>query len=237
MGMEERIRVFGYARVSTRYQHEDRQAAALEKVPVPKENIFIDKQSGKDFDRTQYRRLVATLRPNDVLYVKSIDRLGRNYHEILCQWRFLTKERKVDVAVLDMPLLDTRRGKDLLGTFVSDVVLQILSFVAENERDNILQRQKEGIAAAKARGVKFGRPRRRLPRNFHEIATKWRSGDVSGTAAAKACRMPLSSFRKYAKERFFERPSLLKESLKKRGRRRHVQSRPTLRSSLGTSRN
>lgn len=150
--------IYGYIRVSTREQNEDRQRLALAALPVPKENIYMDKQSGKDFERPQYRRLVRRLRRDDLLYVKSIDRLGRNYSEILEQWRMLTKEKGVDIAVLDMPLLDTRRGKDLMGTFLSDIVLQVLSFVAENERDNIRQRQAEGIAAAKARGVRFGRP-------------------------------------------------------------------------------
>ena len=143
--------IYGYIRVSTREQNEDRQRLALAALPVPKENIYMDKQSGKDFERPQYRRLVRRLRRDDLLYVKSIDRLGRNYSEILEQWRMLTKEKGVDIAVLDMPLLDTRRGKDLMGTFLSDIVLQVLSFVAENERDNIRQRQAEGIAAAKAR--------------------------------------------------------------------------------------
>ena len=141
--------IYGYIRVSTREQNEDRQRLALAALPVPEENIYMDKQSGKDFERPQYRRLVRRLRRDDLLYVKSIDRLGRNYSEILEQWRMLTKEKGVDIAVLDMPLLDTRRGKDLMGTFLSDIVLQVLSFVAENERDNIRQRQAEGIAAAR----------------------------------------------------------------------------------------
>ena len=161
--------IYGYIRVSTREQNEDRQRLALAALPVPKENIYMDKQSGKDFERPQYRRLVRRLRRDDLLYVKSIDRLGRNYSEILEQWRMLTKEKGVDIAVLDMPLLDTRRGKDLMGTFLSDIVLQVLSFVAENERDNIRQRQAEGIAAAKARGVRFGRPPLPLPDNFHML--------------------------------------------------------------------
>ena len=143
--------IYGYIRVSTREQNEDRQRLALAALPVPEENIYMDKQSGKDFERPQYRRLVRRLRRDDLLYVKSIDRLGRNYSEILEQWRMLTKEKGVDIAVLDMPLLDTRRGKDLMGTFLSDIVLQVLSFVAENERDNIRQRQAEGIAAAPGR--------------------------------------------------------------------------------------
>lgn len=149
---------YGYIRVSTREQNEDRQLIALREMSIPERNIFMDKQSGKDFNRPQYKKLVKKLKPDDLLYIKSIDRLGRNYEEIQNQWRMLTKESGIDIVVLDMPLLDTRRGKDLIGTFLSDIVLQVLSFVAENERTNIRQRQKEGIAAAKARGVKFGRP-------------------------------------------------------------------------------
>ena len=149
---------YGYIRVSSADQCEDRQCIALREAGVPDTHIYIDKQSGKDFNRPAYRRLIRKLKKDDLLYIKSIDRLGRNYEEILYQWRILTKEKGVDIVVLDMPLLDTRRGKDLMGTFLSDIVLQVLSFVAENERANIKQRQAEGIAAAKARGVRFGRP-------------------------------------------------------------------------------
>ena len=197
--MTDKGRIYGYARVSTARQNEDRQLQALKGAGVPSENIYIDKQSGKDFEREQYKKLLANLRPNDALYIKSIDRLGRNYREILVQWQTLTKELGVDVVVLDMPLLDTRRGKDLLGTFISDVVLQILSFVAENERANIRQRQREGIDAAKARGVKFGRPRRALPDNFKEIVALRRAGFLTEAAAAKEAGMPLSTFRTCAK--------------------------------------
>ena len=182
--------IYGYIRVSTREQNEDRQRLALAALPVPEENIYMDKQSGKDFERPQYRRLVRRLRRDDLLYVKSIDRLGRNYSEILEQWRMLTKEKGVDIAVLDMPLLDTRRGKDLMGTFLSDIVLQVLSFVAENERDNIRQRQAEGIAAAKARGVRFGRPPLPLPDNFHMLHQAWRGQKITLRQAARACGMP-----------------------------------------------
>ena len=150
--------IFGYIRVSSRDQNEDRQLIALKELAIPEKNIFIDKQSGKDFKRPQYRKMIRRVRKDDLLYIKSIDRLGRNYAEILEQWRILTKDKGIDIVVLDMPLLDTRRGKDLMGTFLSDIVLQVLSFVAENERTNIRQRQAEGIAAAKARGVRFGRP-------------------------------------------------------------------------------
>lgn len=148
---------YGYIRVSSRDQNEDRQRVALREAGVAEKDLFLDKQSGKDFERPQYKNLLHRLKKDDLLYVKSIDRLGRNYKEILEQWQFITKEKGVDIVVLDMPLLDTRRGKDLMGTFLADIVLQVLSFVAENERDNIRQRQAEGIAAAKARGVRFGR--------------------------------------------------------------------------------
>ena len=157
--------------------------------------IYIEKQSGKDFNRPQYKRLMRKLKRGDVLYIKSIDRLGRNYEEIQNQWRILTKEKGVDICVMDMPLLDTRRGKDLVGTFLSDIVLQVLSFVAENERTNIRTRQAEGIAAAKARGVKFGRPEKPLPDNFDACVRLWKSGTITGTEAARRCHMPLSSFR------------------------------------------
>ena len=181
--------------MSTREQNEDRQRIALKELGLEEQQIFLDKQSGKDFDRPQYRRLLKKLRPGDLLYVKSIDRLGRNYEEIQNQWRVLTKEKGVDICIVDMPILDTRRGKDLLGTFISDLVLQLLSFVAENERINIRQRQAEGIAAAKSRGVRFGRPPEPLPESFHGAFQRWKKGELTGTAAAKACGMPLSTFR------------------------------------------
>ena len=192
--------MYGYVRVSTREQNEDRQMRALYKIEVPRENIYMDKQSGKDFERPMYNRMVKRLQADDVIFVKSIDRLGRNYEGILEQWRFLTKEKKVDIVVLDMELLDTRRGKDLMGTFLSDVVLQILSFVAENERKNIRERQKEGIEAAKMRGVQFGRPKRDLPDNFEQICYQWRSGEILGKEAARLLSIPLSTFYGRAKE-------------------------------------
>ena len=161
--------VYGYIRVSSKDQKEDRQQIALKEVGVERLNIYVDKRSGKDFNRPQYKKMLRKLKKDDLLYIKSIDRLGRNYEEILQQWRILTKEKGVDIVVLDMPLLDTRRGKDLMGTFLSDIVLQVLSFVAENERTNIKQRQSEGIAAAKAQGIKFGRPPLPLPDNFYEV--------------------------------------------------------------------
>ncbi|MCM1213713.1 MAG: recombinase family protein [Lachnospiraceae bacterium] len=186
---------YGYIRVSSRDQNEDRQILALREQNIPEQNLFIDKQSGKNFERPAYKLMIQHIKQDDLLYIKSIDRLGRNYGEILEQWRILTKEKKVDIVVLDMPLLDTRHGKDLIGTFLSDVVLQILSFVAENERTNIRIRQAEGIAAAKARGVTFGRPPKPLPENFHQVYQQWKSEKITGIAAAMACGMPMSTFR------------------------------------------
>lgn len=186
--------VYGYIRVSTREQNADRQLLALRDAAIPGQNIFTDKQSGKDFNRPCYRQLVKKLKPGDLLYIKSIDRLGRNYEEIQRQWRVLTKEKGVDIVVLDMPLLDTRRGKDLVGTFLSDIVLQVLSFVAENERKNIRERQREGIEAAKLRGVNFGRPLKPLPENFEEACERWRAGEITGKEAARLCGMPYTSF-------------------------------------------
>lgn len=199
--------LYGYIRVSTKEQNEDRQILALKELSIPEKNLFMDKQSGKNFERPQYQKMVRKLKKDDLLYIKSIDRLGRNYSEILEQWRILTKEKGIEIVVLDMPLLDTRRGKDLMGTFLSDIVLQVLSFVAENERSNIRQRQAEGIAAAKARGVRFGRPPRPLPKNFHQIYRQWKNGKITGTAAAKICGMPLSTFRYHAE--IYEKAKLL----------------------------
>lgn len=187
--------VYGYVRVSSKDQNEDRQLIALREVGVQDKNIFVDKQSGKDFNRPKYKCLLKKLKSDDLLYIKSIDRLGRNYEEIQNQWRILTKDKKVDIVVLDMPLLDTRRGKDLVGTFLSDIVLQVLSFVAENERTNIKQRQAEGIAAAKARGVRFGRPPAALPENFYQVYQQWKAGRITGLEAARRCDMPMSTFR------------------------------------------
>ena len=185
---------YGYVRVSTREQNEDRQLIALQEMQIPIENIYIDKQSGKDFNRPRYRALLRKIRTGDILYIKSIDRLGRNYEEIIEQWRILTKEKKIDIVVIDMPLLDTRRGKDLMGTFLSDIVLQVLSFVAENERKNIRQRQKEGIEAAKLRGVKFGRPQKNMPQDFEMYAEMWNNGEITGTGAAERLGIPASTF-------------------------------------------
>ena len=195
-------KIYGYIRVSTREQNEDRQVIALREVGVPERNVYIDKQSGKDFKRPQYKKLLRKMKKDDLLYIKSIDRLGRNYEEILQQWRYLTKDKGIDIVVLDMPLLDTRRGKDLMGTFLSDIVLQVLSFVAENVRTNTKQRQAEGIAAAKAQGIKFGRPPLPLPDNFYEVHKAWRSKKITLKQAAEACNMPVGTF--YGKARKFE---------------------------------
>ena len=185
---------YGYVRVSSTDQNEDRQMIALRELGVEDRMIYVDKQSGKDFNRPQYRRLLRRLKKDDLLFIKSIDRLGRNYEEIQHQWRVLTKEKGIDICVLDMPLLDTRRGKDLMGTFLSDIVLQVLSFVAENERVNIRQRQAEGIAAAKKRGVRFGRPPKPLPENFYAVYRRWKGKEISVQQAARECGLPCSTF-------------------------------------------
>ena len=193
--------VYGYIRVSSKDQNEDRQLIAQRELGIPEDNIYIDKQSGKDFNRPRYRKLVRKIRKGDVLYIKSIDRLGRNYEEIIEQWRYLTKEKQADIVVMDMPLLDTRIGKDLIGTFLSDIVLQLLSFVAENERNNIRTRQAEGIRAAKQRGVRFGRPEITLPDNFEEVYLMYSRKEISLRKAAAAAQMPPSTFRKKALQR------------------------------------
>ncbi|WP_297997956.1 recombinase family protein [uncultured Phascolarctobacterium sp.] len=191
-------KVYGYVRVSSVDQNEDRQVLALNAVGVVKEAIYVDKQSGKSFARKQYQRLMKKLKAGDLLYIKSIDRLGRNYEEVQEQWRLLTKMKGVDICVIDMPLLDTRRSKDLLGTFIADLVLQVLSFVAQNERENIRQRQAEGIAAAKRKGVRFGRPQKPLPENFEEVQGRWQNGEITCREAAKLCNMSYGSFRRKA---------------------------------------
>ena len=201
----EDINIYGYMRVSSKEQNEDRQKIALTEMGVPEKNIYMDKQSGKDFERTQYKRLLRKLNENSVLYIKSIDRLGRNYGELNEQWRIITKEKKADIVVIDMPLLDTRREKNLLGTFISDVVLALLSYVAENERTNIKQRQAEGIAAAKARGVKFGTPPLPIPQNFYQMHKDWRAGKITIEEAAKACNMCPKTF--YSKAVKYEKSS------------------------------
>ena len=196
---------YGYVRVSSREQNEDRQLNALREMEIAKRNIFIDKQSGKDFERPQYKRLVRKVKREDLIYIKSIDRLGRNYSEIQEQWRFLTKEKGADIVVLDMPLLDTRRGKDLMGTFLSDIVLQVLSFAAENERTNIRQRQAEGIAAAKARGVRFGRPQINMPEYFGKTVRSWERKEITVEEAVRRCGVSESTFYRRLREYRAER--------------------------------
>lgn len=191
---------FGYIRVSTKDQNEARQLAALAEYHIPRSRLFIDKQSGKDFARPAYQKLLRRIKKSDVLFVKSIDRLGRNYDEILEQWRILTKKIGADVVILDMPLLDTRaRGEDLTGTFIADLVLQILSYVAETERENIRQRQAEGIAAAKARGVKFGREKKPLPNGFRETVLKWREKEITCQQALEQLDVSRSYFFNHVK--------------------------------------
>ena len=185
---------YGYVRVSTQEQNETRQLAAMRGFGVEGKNIVVEKMSGKDFRRPRYRKLVKALQPGDVLVVKSIDRLGRNYDEILEQWGVITKKRKAAIVVLDMPLLDTRQGRDLTGTLIADIVLQLLSYVAQTERENIRQRQAEGIAAAKARGVRFGPPPKALPDNFEQLRQAWRSKQMSLRTAAETCGLPRSTF-------------------------------------------
>ncbi len=193
-------RMYGYARVSTRVQKEDRQLAALMQFGVEKEHIVVEKQSGKDFDRPLYKGLLEKMRAHDVLVVKSIDRLGRNYEEILEQWAYLTKELGISIVVLDMPLLDTREGRDLTGTLVADIVLQLLSYVAQTERDFMRQRQAEGIEAAKARGVRFGRERIPMPVGFVDLAEDWWNGHVSAADAGKQMGVSRDTFLRRAKE-------------------------------------
>ncbi len=193
---------YGYVRVSTREQNEDRQIIAIKEMGVPEKNIFIDKMSEKNFERPQYKKLLRKLNENSVLYIKSIDRLGRNYMDLSEQWRIITKDKGADVVVIDMPILDTRKEKGLLGTFISDLILALLSYVAESEYRTIHQRQAEGIAAAKERGVKFGRPPIPLPENFYEIHREWRAKKITLKQAAESCNMPVGTF--YEKARKFE---------------------------------
>lgn len=192
--------IFGYARVSSADQNEERQITALRTVKVPKQNMYIDKQSGENFERPQYKRLIKRIKKGDLIYILSIDRLGRNYEEIQRQWRILTKEIGVDICVIDMPLLDTRNGKDLMGTFIADLVLQILSFVAQSERENIKKRQAQGIAAAKAKGVKFGRPSKPLPRDFKTIAEAWEQKKLPLAETLQVCGMSKATFYRKIKQ-------------------------------------
>lgn len=192
--------VYGYVRVSSHEQNEDRQMIALEKINIPSTNIFIDKQSGKDFERPAYKKLLARIKKGDLLYINSIDRLGRDYREIQQQWQQLTKGYGIDICVLDMPLLDTRNGKDLMGTFIADLVLQILSFVAENERINIRKRQEEGILAAKKRGVKFGRPEIEIPDDFGYYLRQFEKKNITLNDAINACNMSKTTFYRRRRE-------------------------------------
>ena len=201
--------IYGYARVSSREQNEDRQIIALKEIGVQEQNIFVDKQSGKNFDRPQYKKLIRKLKPDDLIYIKSIDRLGRNYNEILEQWKVITKGKSADLYIIDMPILDTRREKNLLGTFISDLVLTLLSYVAENERANIRQRQAEGIALAKARGVHFGRTPNPLPENFYDVYQQWKLKKLTIKQAALQCGMPQTTFFERAKA--FEKSTIPKD--------------------------
>lgn len=194
------MEVYGYMRVSSTDQNEDRQFIALREKSVDEKNIFMDKQSGKDFDRPQYKKLVRKLKPRDLLYILSIDRLGRNYEEIQSQWRVLTKEKGIDICVIDMPLLDTRQGKDLMGTFIADLVLQILSFVAQSERENIRKRQAQGIAAAKTKGVKFGRPEKAVPNDFGKLVSAWEKKKILLPEVLEQCDMSEATFYRRLRE-------------------------------------
>lgn len=197
--MEEK-RIYGYVRVSSTDQNEGRQMAAMSKIAVPPENIYVDKLSGKDFDRPRYKEMVRKLKEGDLLYILSIDRLGRNYEEIQKQWRIITKEKGTDICVIDMPLLDTRQGKDLMGTFIADLVLQILSFVAQNERENIKKRQAEGIAAAKEKGVSFGRPIKDVPDDFGQLVKHWEKKEMPLEEVLRQCDMSESTFYRRLRE-------------------------------------
>ena len=194
------MEIYGYVRVSSTDQNEDRQMLALKKQNIADKNIYIDKLSGKDFNRPAYKKLIKKLKSGDLLYILSIDRLGRNYEEIQNQWRVLTKKIGADICVIDMPLLDTRQGKDLMGTFIADLVLQILSFVAQNERENIRKRQLQGIAAAKARGVRFGRPEKGLPPEFVSLVREWEKKKITLSEVLKQCKISESTFYRRLRE-------------------------------------
>lgn len=192
--------IYGYVRVSSTDQNEERQMAVLEEIGVEKENIYMDKQSGKNFNRPQYQKLLSILKKGDLLYILSIDRLGRNYEEIQNQWKVLTKEIKIDICVLDMPLLDTRNGKDLMGTFIADLVLQVLSFVAQSERENIKNRQRQGIAQARKRGVQFGRPEIAVPDDFQKVVRAWERKELTLDEVLKYCKMSKSTFYRHVRK-------------------------------------
>lgn len=205
--------IYGYVRVSCTDQNEERQLAAFREKEIPDSNIFTDKQSGRDFDRPQYKKLIRKLKAGDLLYIMSIDRLGRNYEEIQSQWRILTKEKGIDIAVLDMPLLDTRQGKDLMGTFIADLVLQILSFAAQSERENIKKRQAQGIAAAKANGIKFGRPEKEIPADFEKIVLEWEQKRLPFAQAVQQCNMSEATFYRRLREYRLTQKNRLSESV------------------------
>lgn len=199
------MEIYGYVRVSSTDQNEERQLIALREKGVDNKNVYMDKQSGKDFDRPQYKKLLRKMKQGDLLYILSIDRLGRNYEEIQSQWRVLTKEKGIDICVIDMPLLDTRQGKDLMGTFIADLVLQILSFVAQSERENIRKRQEQGIAAAKAKGVKFGRPEKEVPDNFARLVSDWEKKKIPLSEILKQCDMSEAAFYRRLREHRIKR--------------------------------
>jgi len=194
------MEIYGYVRVSSTDQNEDRQLIALQEKGVDERNIYMDKQSGKDFNRPQYKKLLRKMKQGDLLYILSIDRLGRNYEEIQRQWRVLTKEKGIDICVIDMPLLDTRQGRDLMGTFIADLVLQILSFVAQSERENIKKRQAEGIAAAKAKGVRFGRPEKEVPQDFGKLVKAWEQKKLPLADVLTQCDMSEATFYRRLRE-------------------------------------
>ena len=193
-------KIYGYMRVSTQEQNEDRQRIAMREYGVPNENILLDKQSGKDFERPGYQRLLTLMEGGDVLVIKSIDRLGRNYDEILDQWRYLTKDRQILITVLDVPILDTRADRGLLDHLISEIFLHILSYFAQQERDSIRKRQAEGIAAAKQRGVRFGKKELPIPKEFADIRRRWEAGEISATAAGKALGVSRNTFLKWARK-------------------------------------
>ena len=193
-------RIYGYARVSTKDQNEDRQIVAMMAVGISRKDIYVDKVSGKNFDRPMYKKLMGRLREGDVLYIKSLDRLGRNYEELQQQWREITKVKKADIVVIDMPILDTTQKEGLLGMLISDLVLTLLSFVSENERTEIRQRQAEGIAAARARGVRFGRPRKPCPPQFELVRDSYEAGDITRSQAAKCLGVCVGTFDRWMRE-------------------------------------
>ena len=219
--------IYGYVRVSSKDQNEDRQLVAMSDMDIHRKNVYVDKQSGKDFNRPMYKRLIRKLKENDILYIKSIDRLGRNYEEILEQWRIITKEKKADIVVIDMPLLDTRREKGLLGTFIADLVLQILSYVSETERVTIKQRQREGIEAARLKGVQFGRPSKDYPDNWDELVEKFDNGEMTASEGSEICNITTSTF--------YRRHKKMKNDMEKRHKK--TSAKPVFMGQMGIPRN